>query len=93
MNNSNQIVVYSKQHCPFCGMARQMLDNKGVDYELIDIEGKHEVRERMIELAGRKTVPQIFFGDHHVGGFDDLNALEKSGELDRLLAEVTGASA
>ena len=93
MNNSKQIVVYSKQHCPFCRMARQMLDNKGVDYELIDIEGKHEVRERMIELSGRKTVPQIFFGDHHVGGFDDLNALEQKGDLDQMLADVTGASA
>jgi glutaredoxin 3 len=93
MNNSKQIVVYSKQHCPFCRMARQMLDNKGVNYELIDIEGKHEVRERMIELSGRKTVPQIFFGDHHVGGFDDLNALEQKGDLDQMLADVTGASA
>jgi len=93
MNNSKQIVVYSKQHCPFCRMARQMLDNKGVNYELIDIEGKHELRERMIELSGRKTVPQIFFGDHHVGGFDDLNALEQKGDLDQMLADVTGASA
>ena len=93
MNNSTQIVMYSKEYCPYCRMARQLLDNKGVDYQLIDIEGKHELRERMIELSGRRTVPQIFVGDHHVGGFDDINALERKGKLDALLGDTAGASA
>jgi len=93
MNNTRQIVIYSKEYCPYCRMARQLLDNKGVDYQLIDIEGKHELREHMIEKSGRRTVPQIFVGDHHVGGFDDLNALERTGKLDDLLAGISGASA
>lgn len=93
MNSTPQIVIYSKEYCPYCRMARQLLDNKGVDYQLIDIEGKHELRDRMIELSGRRTVPQIFVGEHHVGGFDDLNALERKGLLDDLLAGAAGASA
>ncbi len=93
MNKHRQIVIYSKQSCPFCHMARQLLDSKGVDYELIDIAGKQALRERMIELSGRTTVPQIFIGDHHVGGFDDLNALERKGKLDDLLAGAAGVSA
>jgi len=93
MNSTPQIVIYSKEYCPYCRMARQLLDNKGVDYQLIDIEGKHELRDRMIELSGRRTVPQIFVGEHHVGGFDDLNALERKGRLDDLLSGAAGASA
>lgn len=93
MNSTPQIVIYSKEYCPYCRMARQLLDNKGVDYQLIDIEGKHELRDRMIERSGRRTVPQIFVGEHHVGGFDDLNALERKGRLDDLLAGAAGASA
>jgi len=93
MNSTPQIVIYSKEYCPYCRMARQLLDNKGVDYQLIDIEGKHELRDRMIERSGRRTVPQIFVGEHHVGGFDDLNALERKGQLDDLLSGAAGASA
>lgn len=86
------IVIYSKEYCPYCRMAKQLLNSKGVDYELIDIEGNAELRQRMIELSGRKTVPQIFIGAQHIGGFDDLNALERNGQLDTLLASNAKAA-
>ncbi|MDA3934830.1 MAG: glutaredoxin 3 [Gammaproteobacteria bacterium] len=80
------IVIYSKEYCPYCRMTKQLLNSKGVDYELIDIEGNAELRQRMIERSGRKTVPQIFIGDQHIGGFDDLNEMERKGQLGTLLA-------
>tara|TARA_A100001037_G_C14614493_1_gene398726 strand:+ start:144 stop:359 length:216 start_codon:yes stop_codon:yes gene_type:complete len=67
-------------------MAKRLLESKGVDYEEISVDWEGERRNEMMERAnGRHTVPQIFIGDHHVGGFDDLYALEQSGNLDPLL--------
>lgn len=81
------VTMYFKPTCPYCQRAHFLLDDKGVQYTGVDISAHPERREEMINrAAGRSTVPQIFIGEHHVGGFDDLNALEKSGELDRLLA-------
>ncbi len=81
------IVVYATGWCPYCAAARQLLDKKGADYELIDLTSQPEKRAEMESRSGRTSVPQIFVGDHHVGGFDDLNALERAGELDPLLSE------
>jgi len=80
------IVMYSKQTCPFCLMAKRLLTDKGQVWDEIDIEAEPERRDEMIERTGRWTVPQIFIGERHVGGFDELSALERAGELDALLA-------
>lgn len=79
------IVMYTTATCPFCLAARSLLSNKGVTWNEVAIDGDLKRREEMIERSGRRTVPQIFIGDHHVGGFDDLNALQQSGQLDGLL--------
>lgn len=78
-------VMYSTQSCPFCTMAKRLLDAKGVDYEVIDVGRDQSLWVEMAQKTGRDTVPQIFIGTHHVGGFDDLSAADKSGELDQLL--------
>ena len=80
------VTIYIKSWCPYCRAAKELLDRKGVAYDAIDIEERAEARAEMIERAGRSTVPQVFVGSRHVGGNDDLQALERRGELDRLLA-------
>ncbi len=82
-----QVTIYTTTLCPYCHMAKQLLAGKGVRYEEIDIGRDHELREEMIDRAGgRRTVPQIFIGETHVGGSDDLHALDRAGKLDPLLA-------
>ncbi len=72
--------------CPYCTRARALLDRKGVAYTAIDVESAPGLRDEMIaKAAGRRSVPQIFIGDHHVGGCDDLHALDAAGSLDSLL--------
>ncbi len=80
------VVMYSAGWCPYCARARRLLTSKGVEFDERDVEGAAEVRAEMLERSGRRTVPQIFIGDRHVGGSDDLAALESAGELDTLLA-------
>ena len=81
------VTMYHKTWCPYCQRAKQLLDSKGVtDIEMIDIEADPAQRDVMIERTGRRTVPQIYVGDTHVGGHDDLLALNQSGQLDGLLA-------
>lgn len=78
--------MYSTGTCPYCVMAERLLNAKGVnDIEKIRVDLDHERRAEMMQKTGRRTVPQIYIGDTHVGGFDDLNALEKEGKLDALL--------
>ncbi|MEO2267165.1 glutaredoxin 3 [Pseudoalteromonas pernae] len=80
------VVLYTKDYCPFCQRAKALLDKKGVAYTEHDIGRKPELREEMIAKAnGGYTVPQIFIGEHHVGGCDDMMALEAKGELNTLL--------
>lgn len=79
------VVIYLTQSCPFCNMARRLLDSKGVSYEMIDVGGDAQMWADMEAKSGRNTVPQIFIGEHHVGGFDDLSAADKAGQLDELL--------
>ena len=80
-----KVVVYATGFCPYCISARRLLEAKGVDYEEIRVDKHPERRSEMESLSGRYTVPQIFIGDVHVGGFDDMAALERAGELDPLL--------
>ncbi len=82
---NNEVVMYSTGLCGFCRAAKRLLDNKGVEYQSIAVDRDAEKRQEMMDRSGRRTVPQIFIGDHHVGGFDDLQALESAGELDALL--------
>lgn len=83
---SAKVIVYSKETCPYCVMAKKLLAQKGVsDITEIRIDLNPEERDKMIEKTGRMTVPQIFIGDVHVGGFDDLSALNRAGKLDDLL--------
>ncbi len=79
------IQMYVKQWCPYCSMAKRLLSEKGREWTEIDIEAHPELRSEMIERSGRRTVPQIFVGQEHVGGYDDLKALDDAGKLDHLL--------
>ena len=80
------IEVYSSLWCPFCARAKALLDRKGVEYREIDVDRDPNLRQQMMQRAGgRRTVPQIFVDGRHVGGSDDLAALERAGELDVLL--------
>ena len=81
------VVMYSSMFCPYCSMTKRLLESKGSAYEEISVDLENALRAEMMARAnGRHTVPQIFVGEHHVGGFDDLYALEQAGELDPLLA-------
>ncbi|MEZ2743737.1 glutaredoxin 3 [Halopseudomonas bauzanensis] len=80
------ITIYSSNYCPFCIRAKQLLDSKGVSYNEILVDGKPDVRAEMARLAGRTSVPQIWINDTHVGGCDELTALERAGKLDTMLA-------
>ena len=81
------IVIYTKSSFPYCHMAKDLLRRKGATFNEIDVSGKPGEQQAMSARAnGRRTVPQIFIGDVHVGGFDDLYDLDAAGRLDRLLA-------
>jgi glutaredoxin 3 len=79
------VVMYSTRFCPYCMRARSLLASKGVAYTDIAVDGQPGLRREMTERSGRHTVPQIWIGEHHVGGFDDLARLEQQGRLDELL--------
>ncbi len=82
----NKVVMYSTAICPFCQMAERLLRSKGVeDIEKIRVDLDPQLRTEMMEKTRRRTVPQIYIGDTHVGGFDDLAALDRAGKLDALL--------
>ncbi|WP_411887525.1 glutaredoxin 3 [Hydrocarboniphaga effusa] len=81
-----RIRVYSTDYCPYCVMAKRLLERKGAVYEEIRVDHDDALRQEMMRLSGRRTVPQIFIGETHVGGFDDLSALDRAGGLDPLLA-------
>lgn len=82
-----RIELYTKAFCPYCARAKRLLGDKGIAFEEYEISGGGAKREEMIQRAnGRTTVPQIFIGDRHIGGCDDLMALEREGKLDSLLA-------
>ena len=87
MSKTRKITVYSTAFCPFCHRAKALLKKKGAEFNEIDVTMKPGKRKEMRELAGGvNTVPQIWIGDVHVGGCDELHALDASGKLDPLLA-------
>ena len=80
------VVIYSTLMCPYCVRAKHLLQRKGVDYQEIRVDLDEKQMRLMMQLSQRRTVPQIYIGEHHVGGFDDLSALDRQGGLDPLLA-------
>ncbi len=82
----NKVIIYTASYCPYCHLAKELLRTKGATFEEIDVTGNGALRSTMAEKAGRSTVPQIWIGDTHVGGCDDLHALDRSGKLDGMLA-------
>ncbi|MDO8206395.1 MAG: glutaredoxin 3 [Gallionella sp.] len=82
-----KIIMYSTAVCPYCIRAEQLLQRRGVtEIEKIRVDLQPEARIKMVELTNRRTVPQIFINDQHIGGYDDLAALDQAGELNALLA-------
>ncbi len=81
-----EILIYTTTICPYCIMAKRLLDKKGASYTEINVDAKPGLREEMMQKTKRRTVPQIYIGDFHVGGFDDLHALEQQKKLDALMA-------
>jgi len=80
------VKIYTRRWCGYCTGALRLLASKGIAFEEIDTTGNHELRRWLVDVScGRTTVPQIFIGDRAIGGYDDLRALERTGELDRLL--------
>lgn len=80
-----EVVMYCTETCPFCQNAEKLLTKKGVAINKINVEGNQSALREMIKRTGRNTVPQIFIGDTHVGGFDDLSELDMDDELDPML--------
>ncbi len=89
MSAAQQVVVYSTGWCPYCERAKGLLERKGVAFQEIKVDENPAERAAMLARSGgRRTVPQIFFGERHIGGFDELYALDKAGELDKLLGRA-----
>ena len=90
MSDNNQstpkIIIYSGRFCGYCTAAERLFQSKNAEYELIKVDEDPAQFEHMMEITGRRTIPQIFIDDFHVGGFDDLSALNQSGKLDELLS-------
>jgi glutaredoxin 3 len=83
-----KVIMYTSQACPYCGMAERLLQGKGVEQiEKIQVDQDPALREALIQKTGRRTVPQIYIGEYHVGGYDDLAALDRAGQLDSLLRD------
>ncbi|MDG2460706.1 MAG: glutaredoxin 3 [Luminiphilus sp.] len=81
----SEIVIYTTRWCPYCIRAKSLLDRKGVVYREVPVDGDAVARQDMAQRAGQTSVPQIWVGEHHIGGCDELYGLEHSGELDPLL--------
>jgi glutaredoxin 3 len=80
-----EIIIYSGSFCPYCTMAKRLLERKGVAFTEIDIDSQPGLREEIMHKTQRRTVPQIYIADRHIGGFDELYALDKQNLLDPLL--------
>ena len=89
MSAHPDVVMYSTRFCPYCMRARFLLESKNVTYQDIGVDAHPELRREMMEKSGRRTVPQIWIGEHHIGGFDDLARIEQTGKLDELLKQVS----
>ena len=85
MSQFKPVTIYTTQFCPYCVRAKQLLATKSVPFEEIKVDYDTSKRSEMMQLSGRRTVPQIWIGDQHVGGCDELYALERAGQLDGIL--------
>lgn len=85
MENLNPVIVYGTRFCPYCVAAKQLLDAKGLVYQYIAVDNDHDLRENISKRSGQRTVPQIWIGEQHIGGFTDLRKLALNGDLDRLI--------
>lgn len=80
-----KIKIYTTTYCGYCKRAKELLTSKGIEFEEIDVTDDKVQRQKLIDLTGKKTVPQIFINEKGIGGYDDLAKLEEGGELDKLL--------
>lgn len=80
-----KVILYGTRLCPYCIAARRLLKSQGIDFENISVDGDRELREKMEELSGRYTVPQIWVGETHVGGYTELRQLDMAGQLSAML--------
>ena len=85
---STGVTLYTTRFCPYCIRARNLLDNKGVSYLDIAVDNDSRLRREMMTLSGRDTVPQIWIGEQHIGGCDELLSLERQGQLDEILGRA-----
>ncbi len=85
---STSVTLYTTRFCPYCIRARNLLDDKGVVYQDIAVDNEPQLRREMMARSGRTTVPQIWVGDQHIGGCDELLLLERQGRLDEILERV-----
>jgi len=83
-----QITMYSTRFCPYCINAKGLLNSKGIEFKDLSVDGKPELREEMARKSGRYTVPQIWIGDEHIGGCDELFSLERSNRLDIMIRKI-----
>ena len=81
-----KVVIYTTSICPYCVRAKMLFQRKGVSYEEIDVSRDNDLRLKLMQQTKQRTVPQIFINEHHIGGCDDLYALDRQGALDPLLA-------
>ena len=79
-----EVTMYTTRYCPFCIRAKHLLDSKGVAYREYPVDNDWELRQSMMEKSGQRTVPQIWIGEQHIGGCDELYALERAGQLNEL---------
>ncbi len=82
---TNKVTIYTKQSCPFCVRAKRLLEKKGVAFDEVSVEGNDDLRVWLVESTGQRTVPQIFVDDRSLGGFSDIDALDREGKLDSIL--------
>jgi glutaredoxin 3 len=88
-NPVQKVLMYATSWCPYCERARSLFESKKIQFDEIDVDARPEARAEMMARSGRRTVPQIFIGETHVGGSDDLMELEATGNLDTLLNQGT----
>lgn len=84
-NSDHKVVLYGTRMCPYCIAARRLLESLDIDYENIPVDGDRQLRQHMETISGRDTVPQIWIGDTHVGGYTELRQLASTGQLETLL--------
>lgn len=84
-NSDHKVVLYGTRMCPYCIAARRLLESLNIDYENIPVDGDRQLRQHMETISGRDTVPQIWIGDTHVGGYTELRQLASTGQLETLL--------